>query len=299
MAMYLENKIGYPHLKKVWNGITSLSNDDEDEDSISNNKNNLNLSKDNEKNNVKIDSDKNIDQNKNVENNNNNGNDDDDDNDSLDSQEILENDMIWLGTGEREVSNLSLDDQTERDSIDLRQGSESENNHEKRQSYRERISDNMRRRMQYRESVLLQFSGLQEDDSDNQDIKPNDSKGITSPSSISSTLSQEKSQTLQSNNSDIKIQSPSKSPSSESSSPNLTKKSSNISLLIKNKFTNIIQSIRSLFSKTEPIIQWVDIVPVLILSLVIYYLSINQFDRKNHSSDGDKEQQMNDIVQNN
>ena len=70
-------------------------------------------------------------------------------------------------------------------------------------------------------------------------------------------------------------------------------KRTNITSLIKTNYTNLIKSIGSFFDKTEPIIQWIDIIPILILSLAIYFVSINQYEKKNaHQEDEIIEQKL-------
>lgn len=226
--------------------------------------------------------------------------DDDDENDSLDSEEILENDIMWLETGDHKPS-IVLDEINERDSFEIRPGSESESENNvspKKLSYRERISDNIKRRMQYRESILLQFSGLQEDDTEKQQSPTKNSKKSTTTTNKPKVVFEDvTTKNISSQPQEIKsnISSTNSIKSSEEIKTNNPTKSplNNSKLSISTHLKNFIKSIGTLFRHPENIMQWVDIVPVLILTLVIYFVSVNQFEKKDSHAENENTEHSN------
>lgn len=211
MAMYLENKIGYPHLKKVLN---SLKDHEDDEDNDKTTQEQLKPTVNH------------LDEHFSDEE------DDGDDQNSIDSEDIL-----WLGTGESLSHKYSISKPDGLGSPD------------KLSSYREKITDNMKRRSEYRESVLLQYSGL--NDEPESDESQSSLHGSTSQS-----ISEEVSAT-----SEQKI--------SKLSEPKT---------IIRRAWSYFMSLLQSL-SATHSIIS-IEIIPIIILAVVVYFVSRSEINKE-------------------
>lgn len=206
MAMYLENKIGYPHLKKVLNSLKDEEEENEDKETLQEQPKTLSGHLEDRF-----------------------SDDEDDDNDSLDSE-----DMLWLGTGDGSLSR--------QDSISQPDGLRSPD------KYRDRISDNMKRRSEYRESILLQYSGLH-DDPDQQDGMPS-SPELTLENSLDEiSLTQIKPQESRT--------------------------------LIRRTWEYMMSILQSLSAtRSSNVTQSIEIVPIIILAVVIYYVSRTEITKE-------------------
>jgi hypothetical protein len=207
MAMYFENKIGYPHLKKA------ISNPFMEGEEVTAPQRNPSVAAAAA---VAL------------------GDQFSDDEEDDDEDE----DMIWLGTGDsssQEEGSLG-ERQQEQQREKEQEEQEGSISPEKRSSYRERISHNIKRRTQYRESILLQFSGLDEEDSGEDSNFSSSSAHTSTPPSPTSSVAKHLWESFMS-----LLQSISKSSSSSSDTLTLT--------------------------------QSIEIVPIVILAVVVYLVS--------------------------
>jgi hypothetical protein len=222
MAMYLENKIGYPHLKKAINPFK-----EEEEDT------------------------KTTPQRDPLATLGDRFSDDEED------EEEEDEDMIWLGTGDpRDSEEGPLTQQQQQQQQQQQEGDVvSSISPEKRSSYRDRISHNIKRRTQYRESILLQFSGL-----DGEDFQEEDSGEDSSSSSGTTTKFSQQSQ------------SPPRSPSHTSLLPSTSPPRSSVLKHLWESLMSLLQRISS-SSSSESLTQSIEIVPIAILAVVVYFVS--------------------------
>jgi hypothetical protein len=220
MAMYLENKIGYPHLKKAINPFK----EEEDTEATPQRGDPLATLGDR-------------------------FSDDEEDEEEEDEDE----DMIWLGTGDprdSEEGPLTQQQQQQQEGDVV-----SSRSPEKRSSYRDRISHNIKRRTQYRESILLQFSGL-----DGEDCQEEDSGEDSSSSSGTTAKFSQRSQ------------SPPRSPSHASLLPSTSPPRSSVLKHLWESLMSLLQRISS-SSSSESLTQSIEIVPIAILAVVVYFVS--------------------------
>lgn len=215
MAMYFENKIGYPHLKKA------LSPDEEEEEGEG---------EKGMKETPKSDPLAALE----------NQFSDDEEDDEVDD----EDDVIWLGTGDPSATE---EEHVGGDGVSM--------SPEKRSSYRDRISHNIKRRTQYRESILLQFSGLDEDSGEDSSSSP--SPGVTTRSASEN------------------IQSPPQPPpiSSPLSSASPPPSSSMMKRLWVSLMSLLQRISSSSLSSSETLTQSIEIAPIVILAVVVYFVS--------------------------
>jgi hypothetical protein len=256
MAMYLENKIGYPHLKKVLGGMSSLGRQDEEEGEEEEEEEEDKVS--GEGGTRRREGEGSVDA-KELSEGEGSGEEGDEE-DSLCSE-----DMIWFGTGTGGslISTPSSSSEGIASPTDPlpQDGSMSP---EKRSSYREQISHNIKRRMEYRESVLLQFSGLNEDERDDQR-----ERASLPLSPVPST--------------------PSSPHQKASPSAPILSTPSSIFKRLNDSLMSLLQMVSSSSSSSESFTHSIEIVPIAILALVVYLVSGT---RRGDGGEGEEEQQQ-------
>jgi hypothetical protein len=251
--MYLENKIGYPHLKKVLGGMSPLGRQEEEEEEEEEEEDKVS----GEGGTRRREGEGSLNEKEPSEGEGEG--EEGDDEDSLCSE-----DMIWFGTGTGGslISTPSSSSEGIASPTDPlpQDGSMSP---EKRSSYREQISHNIKRRMEYRESVLLQFSGLNEDERDDQR-----ERASLPLSPVPST--------------------PSSPHQKASPSAPILSTPSSIFKRLNDSLMSLLQMVSSSSSSSESFTHSIEIVPIAILALVVYLVSGT---RRGDGGEGEEHQQ--------